>query len=178
MDKGPHPGRHVISLEDIPEEGLRVSYEDVPGLMTDPDDPDLEGPVGVDVYINRVDRSVYLQGSVKAVLHLVCDRCLGSYPFEIDVEFSYLLTPSSLKKDGVSALTENDIDVFSYDGKDIPLGELLREQILLQIPFRRLCSEGCKGLCHLCGADLNKEVCHCKKDIEQGPFAVLNRLKI
>jgi uncharacterized protein len=178
MDKGAYPGRYVISLEDIPEEGLCVSYDDVPGLLTDPDDPDLEGPVRVEACLNRIDRSVYLRGSVETVLNLVCDRCLSPYPFEVNAEFSYLLIPRSLEGEGLDTAKGRDMDAFTYDGKDIPFGELLREQILLQIPFRRLCSEGCMGICPSCGADLNKEACRCKKDIEHGPFAVLNRLKM
>ena len=147
MDKGAYPGRHVISLEDIPEEGLCLNYDDVPGLLTDPDDPGLEGPVRVDACLNRIDRFIYLHGSVETVVNLVCDRCLSPYPFEVNAQFSYLLIPHSLEGEGLDAAR----------GKDIPFGEILREQILLQIPFRRLCSEGCMGICPSCGADIREK---------------------
>lgn len=178
MDKAAYSSRHVISVEDIPEEGLCVNYEDIPGLLTDPDDPGLEGPVRAEICLNRIDSFIYLQGSVKTEVNLVCDRCLNSYPFAVDAAFSYLLIPQSLEREGLDAARGKDMEVLIYDSKGVPIGDILREQILLQIPLRKICSEGCRGICPSCGADLNKEACRCKKDIKCGPFVVLKGLKV
>ncbi|MGB9711612.1 MAG: YceD family protein [Dissulfurimicrobium sp.] len=179
MDKITYPDRYLISIEDIPEEGLCVHCDNVSNILSDQDDPALAGPVGADVCLNRVDGLIYLQGSVKAAVNLVCDRCLNPYQLDIDAAFSYLLIPQSLEKEGFDAAAKGkDAEILTYNGKDVPFGEILREQILLQIPFRRLCNDGCKGICPSCGADLNKEACHCEKDIKQGPFTVLKGLKM
>jgi uncharacterized protein len=41
------------------------------------------------------------------------------------------------------------------------LDDLVREAIILSLPLKPLCSEECKGLCPICGTDLNKSHCHC-----------------
>ena len=44
----------------------------------------------------------------------------------------------------------------------------VREAVILELPMRFLCSEDCKGLCPLCGANLNRGPCACG-DREQDP---------
>ena len=44
--------------------------------------------------------------------------------------------------------------------------ELMQEVFLLEMDMKNLCSEDCKGLCSGCGADLNREPCRCKKEID------------
>lgn len=46
------------------------------------------------------------------------------------------------------------------------LDELLREDILLSLPTKVLCKSDCKGLCPMCGADLNNGPCGCKKPVD------------
>ena len=41
---------------------------------------------------------------------------------------------------------------------------LVREAVLLSLPLKPLCSEGCPGLCPICGVDLNKSHCECKRE--------------
>ena len=43
-----------------------------------------------------------------------------------------------------------------YTGEDIDLSPFVREQTLLALPLRPLCSEKCRGLCPDCGAELNR----------------------
>ena len=45
----------------------------------------------------------------------------------------------------------------------LDLDELLRADILLSLPSKILCKEDCKGLCSVCGADRNKQECHCEE---------------
>ncbi len=60
----------------------------------------------------------------------------------------------------------------------------VREELLLAIPSRFLCSEDCKGLCTGCGANLNSEKCTCSKEkkkkqeepLEDSPWDVLDQL--
>ena len=49
-----------------------------------------------------------------------------------------------------------------YDKDRIDLGEIVREQILLEVPLRRLCREDCRGLCPSCGVNRNTEACDCQ----------------
>jgi uncharacterized protein len=45
----------------------------------------------------------------------------------------------------------------------LQIDNMVRESILLTLPLKPLCREDCKGLCPICGIDLNKSVCSCVK---------------
>ncbi len=52
--------------------------------------------------------------------------------------------------------------MYPYQGEEVDLEPLLREQILLAVPFAPLCSESCRGLCPVCGIDRNTGTCTCE----------------
>lgn len=73
-------------------------------------------------------------------------------------------------------LSGDDLDVYGYEGEEIDLTPLFREQIILAVPFAPLCSEECRGLCPQCGADRNQETCDCKPPVDPR-WAALQNLK-
>src|SRR6185295_19671580 len=74
-------------------------------------------------------------------------------------------------------VTEEDLDVFPFDGERIDLEPLFREQFVLAIPYAPLCAETCKGLCPQCGIDRNTGSCTCEPPIDPR-LAALKGLKI
>jgi uncharacterized protein len=71
-----------------------------------------------------------------------------------------------------------DYEITYVATDEVDLGEVLTEQLRLQIPFQPLCKEACKGICATCGADLNRGRCACSKIIGQKPFSVLKDFKV
>jgi uncharacterized protein len=65
-----------------------------------------------------------------------------------------------------------------HDGQHLDLGEMVREQLLLTTPMKRLCREDCKGRCPSCGADLNAGGCPCPAPEPEADsrFAALKKL--
>ena len=88
-------------------------------------------------------------------------------PFALEV--SYLLA-EELEND------ENDDILLLEEGK-LNLEELSREVFILNMPSKMLCSEDCKGLCSGCGANLNRESCRCKKEIDPRMAKLASLLK-
>jgi uncharacterized protein len=74
-------------------------------------------------------------------------------------------------------LTAADLDLDFYTGEVIDLESIIREQIILTLPLKPLCSEDCRGLCTRCGVNLNQERCACKAETAAGPLAGLAKLK-
>jgi uncharacterized protein len=74
-------------------------------------------------------------------------------------------------------LTDDDLDLYGYDGEEIDLTPLFRDQVVLAVPFAPLCSEDCKGLCPQCGADRNLETCDCKPPVDPRWAALQQHLK-
>jgi uncharacterized protein len=48
-----------------------------------------------------------------------------------------------------------------YELPGLVLEDILREQLLLQLPMQRVCSQSCKGICPVCGVNRNEVVCGC-----------------
>lgn len=85
--------------------------------------------------------------------------------------------PVAEVEDKEEPLAEGDLDLFGYDGENIDLEPLFREQFVLAIPYAPLCQPDCQGLCSQCGTDLNKAKCTCEKPIDPR-LSVLKSLKL
>jgi uncharacterized protein len=170
--------KNTVLAEDISEDGLHLIFEDMHGLLSEVEECRIQCPAKGEVFLHRVDGDVYLKGKVAALIVLKCDRCLEEYNNNIDTSFFYEFVPGQLiDKEKEIALGSEDMEVSLYDGVEIQIGEIFREQILLQIPMRHVCSEDCKGICPGCGADLNREECRCQKETLENPFSVLKKLR-
>ena len=54
-----------------------------------------------------------------------------------------------------------DDELYPYEGEKLDLSEAIFDNLLLEMPMTTVCSESCKGLCPICGADLNLGQCGC-----------------
>jgi len=113
----------------------------------------------------RKGDEVRLRGKISAEVEVGCDRCVAAVRFPLEVEFDAAFIPREKAADvteNVELMTD-DMGLATFDGGAVDLDDLVREQILLAIPSRRLCREDCKGLCPECGTDLNAGACSCEK---------------
>ena len=103
--------------------------------------------------------ALVLSAKLSTELSLVCDRCAQPFRREKTVEYETLLAFELENGE------DGDIVLLDEDGT-LELDELMQEEFLLEMDTKNLCSEDCKGLCAGCGADLNREGCRCKKEID------------
>ena len=95
------------------------------------------------------DDVLMIQMESRITVSTKCARCLKS-----------ILAPIELK-------IEDDIpidELLETYGAEFDVRNLLKEQIMLNMPVRFLCDPDCKGLCSVCGNDLNIQDCSCSKD--------------
>jgi uncharacterized protein len=123
-----------------------------------------------------VDGYVHFDGYLRGTFSLPCNRCLEKYSRHIEASFSYVLAPEGPAETGSEGMRGEDMEIAFFDGAEVPLKEIFREEILLQLPMRSLCDEGCKGLCPGCGVNLNNEECRCRKEAGTSPFLELGKL--
>jgi uncharacterized protein len=71
-----------------------------------------------------------------------------------------------------------DAEEDTYSGKVIDLDPLLREQLVLALPGYPVCREDCKGLCSVCGANLNDRECGCDRRVPDPRWAGLKNVKL
>ena len=137
-----------IKINDIPKEGLTIEErKDASELDLTRDDLKFVTPVTLSVFINRDKDEAYAHVTASGKIEAVCSRCLGSYgiDFEKDFDFSY-----DLKGKTTLDLTDD-----------------IRSEIILEYPIKPLCKAGCKGLCQVCGKNLNEGNCAHKTDAQK-----------
>ena len=129
------------------------------------------------IFFNRETYDVLVIGKIKYTLSLTCSRCLEKF----DKDFSlWVRGIFKFHKDRYTekevVLTKRDLDTFYYKNGKIDLDRFIFESIIVNVPMKPLCKKDCKGLCPICGADLNKEVCSCKVEEtgKESPFKVLS----
>lgn len=173
-----------IAIKAIPETGLQVAIDLGPEWFarwraTDPGLEFHDARITGLVDLSRHGHDILVRGSLSGQMKLACSRCLEAFTAPAAIDFDLLLAPgppgAQVEDEELSA---TDLDLDYYTGESVDLESLLREQIILMLPLKPLCEEGCKGLCPQCGANLNRETCHCKTDAVNSPFAHLAKLKI
>jgi DUF177 domain-containing protein len=105
-------------------------------------------PVHLDLRLEAVMDGVLVTGTASADLEGECARCLE--PIEdnvtVDLQELYLYEPAGGD--------DEDDDVSRLEGDLLDLEPVLRDAVVLALPFQPLCQDDCPGLCAECGARL------------------------
>lgn len=128
-------------------------------------------PVEFDGTVQNVGGTIELCGTAEARLNLICDRCGEEY----ETTLRFALNESFKKADEFSDIDDNP-DISMLEGTSIDLDEIIYTNLFLNLPSKQLCSDDCKGLCPICGANLNKTDCGCKSDATDPRFDILDNL--
>jgi len=168
-----------IELEKLDGANVRFAHVFEPGeLSLDVARAELKGPAEVSGRIDREEAQVKVRGKLAAQVALDCDRCLQPVALPIAVTFDLDYVPASeYAAEQLEELGSDDLPVAVFDGEAIDVDELVREQVILELPARALCREDCKGLCPVCGIDKNLKDCECESHPVDPRWAALNNLQ-
>ena len=122
---------------------------------------------------------LHITGRVQADPVFECSRCLKEFPYHIDTELNIDLAPATVLGTGPEhELVRSELDMEFYQGEEIEPLDIVKEQLLIAIPMVPVHRPDCKGLCPVCGTDLNEADCGCQNDRtgEFGAFSVLKDL--
>jgi uncharacterized protein len=119
-------------------------------------------PIEVDLSATLSGDEIICQGEVYTTVEIECSRCLEIYdlPIKADLQFVAQILDSPIDMPG----DDEDFEVISKTQNILDISQRVRDAIVLAIPLKPLCSEDCKGLCPICGANLNDSECDCKPD--------------
>ena len=125
-------------------------------------------PVRIHI-LNTGNRILILNGSVNLTLMIPCSRCLElvRVPFSLTLECT--LDMNQTDEDRVKALDEQPY----LQGYNLDVDQLVRDELLLNLPMKVLCNEDCKGICNRCGANLNYETCDCDHSVPDPRMSVI-----
>jgi uncharacterized protein len=137
----------------------------------------LAGPASVKGKVRLSGYEVFVNGHIDAQAQVDCDRCLQPVELPVSTDFALeYITGSDYESSDVAELTEAEMSVSVFDGEGIDVDEIVKEQIVLAVPTRTLCREGCKGICPECGIDKNTGECQCVTDDIDPRWAALKNL--
>ncbi|WP_459982683.1 YceD family protein [Nocardioides sp. AN3] len=114
-------------------------------------------PLELDLRLEAVMDGVLVTGEAHAALEGECVRCLEPLTDEVDVSFQELYLYDDTRD---AASLEEGEDVSVLDADLLDLEPVLRDAVVLALPFQPLCSEDCPGLCPECGARLADDPDH------------------
>lgn len=125
--------------------------------------------------MDKSNSQIVLSCDLQVNVVFECDRCTEGYKSELNNSFELVYLFSESEKN--EETDEVNVHYISPDADKISIDDAVVDFTLLSVPFKKLCSESCKGLCPSCGTDLNKEECKCDKDTTNPVWEPLMKLK-
>ncbi|MGI6778357.1 MAG: YceD family protein [Acetivibrionales bacterium] len=121
-------------------------------------------PVGFTGRIANINGVLKLTGRLKVGYKTRCLRCLKEIECKLNI---------GIEENFVKAGDEKDDDTYTYEGNYVELDKPIKDNILLSLPMKHVCSDACRGICPKCGCNLNKEQCECKEEQKDPRMEVL-----
>jgi len=160
-----------IIISEIPDEGLDIEVNEA--LTFD----DGLSPVQAQLNIKKVGTEVVVSGNILTDVELQCSRCLKDFTSKLSFPFEAIFHPvEQLKEEEKHELNVEELDMGFYSKDELDLFDLIKEQIMLNLPMKPLCNELCKGICLQCGADLNTGDCGCSEKEMDTRLVALRKL--
>ncbi len=175
-----------VRVDELPESGKVIHFHETEswfsskmGSVEDERDITLISPVDANLEFRTTNNQIKLSGHLQTTVRLNCSRCLQDFALELDETIqSILLRSFSEDHPEEIDLRPQDLDTEFYDGLTVDVDLIVSENIFLALPQKPLCQPECRGLCSVCGADLNHESCRCEHKETGSVFETLQSLKI
>ena len=154
----------IVKISDL---GLRIDVTVPAEALCPPDTAPLPlREVAVHGELTPLIGQYLFQGSVEAVFHSACDRCLeeATLPVSVPVVWTFEEVADSGPR-GEEALELEEVEahgVYTFDGITVDLTRPVWNEAVLALPSKFVCREDCRGLCPVCGANRNNEACACE----------------
>lgn len=142
----------------------------------------LPSGIDYDLMLTNAGEGILATGILTTHVVGTCDRCLSPAEFDVSGEVDEYYLFEEPEDTGDDDDDELDFSLVSADNT-IDLSGALLSTLVMETPFVVLCRPDCKGLCPVCGANLNEEDCGHAAQIEEdrlkaSPFAVLASLDL
>ena len=161
----------LISLDDLERKPVDFQEEYAPGKVDFGPDVTQVAPLlssGRATLIEEhqgakeVIQDIRVVGHMSTRVEVACARCLEAVGRDIRRDFDLLYRPQGADagREEIS-VTQAETEIGYYVGEGVLHEDILREQLLLEVPIKIVCREECKGLCPHCGQNLNQGSCKC-----------------
>ena len=149
---------------------------DLGELQAGPDPYSFLAPITWSAEISNVGDALLVTGFAQGSARTLCSRCLVDTDYELfgELEGYFIIEKES------GAPSDMEADEFEYLGDDsiIDMEPIIIAALLMDVPMQPLCSDDCKGLCPVCGCNLNTETCSCTALGDDQPVAADNPFSV
>lgn len=156
---------------------LDVELNNEDRLELHDEEAQLAGPINGHVRLHHTNQGIYAEGTAYVPVHLACTRCLKDFTTTLALPLREEFYPTIDVETGLPAHAPESETAFPIDEHhQVDLREAIRQNLVLAIPMQTLCTEQCKGLCPVCGRDLNTEPHTHAEETQDERFASLRGL--
>jgi len=124
---------------------------------------------------------IEVSGNLETRVTSSCARCLKPITSHLDIEpllcYSELTGDEEIVADEVE-LEGDELGLIRFSGTEIDLQPDIEQEVVMALPQQLLCQERCKGLCPLCGIDLNHGQCRCEPPVFHAGLAALKNFRV
>lgn len=119
-------------------------------------------------FTNIEPEKARVEGTVRLVFRTACDRCLTEVPTVLELSFERVVVSPEIGTE------DEDADDLSFmEGYQLDAETFVYNEIMGNWPAKILCKEDCKGLCRVCGQNLNERECGCDTFVPDPRMAVI-----
>lgn len=133
-------------------------------------DYSFKGSIKVQGTLVNTGRAYRVSGVIFCLKSFVCDRCLAESEEKQEHHFS------ENYQRGEAEAAEDSQDMNYFNGDAIDIADMIRDTLIAAQPLSSICSPDCRGLCPVCGANLNEGDCGCDTFIPDPRLAALQSL--
>ena len=120
--------------------------------------------------VNTGKKVVKIEAKGVITLAIPCDKCLKDVPTEFEIDLEEEIDMKASGEDRIK-----DLDEINYvTGCSLDVEQLVHNEILIHWPLRVLCKENCRGICPVCGMNLNEGSCDCDQSVPDPRMAVIS----
>ncbi len=118
-------------------------------------------------------KTLQMKAHIVLQIEAPCSRCLEPVTIPFDIETDYRLV---WEDDGSVHIEEDNEPIEFIDGYELDVDKLVSEEVMIGFPMKVLCSEDCKGICSICGANLNRGECGCDRTVLDPRMSIIRDL--
>jgi uncharacterized protein len=159
---------YFIDLKDLAHDKLFFKARFLPGVIDFTTENVRQiGDLDWSLAAERAGAEIRIAGSLETTLEVTCSRCLEPAELRVNKPFDLFFRErdaAMFDEDEEVELEEKETRTAFFTGTKLAIGDILREQILLALPMKVLCTVDCKGLCPACGTNLNSGSCACPQE--------------
>ncbi len=183
-------GKHQILVNDIPPQGQHILVDN-PEIWDNPLDEfhmqcRIVDPISAALNLIPMPGGIMIRGTIKGDIEMPCNRCAEPMQVTLDAPIErFENSPDAALgyHDDLDDDLDSEGEILSHIKIEnavpvLDLADLCWEEFMLALPLRPICATDCKGLCTICGTNLNENTCLCEQEGGDSRLAVLRSIKI